>query len=117
MKCFDTPTEYEVINIGTRKQPMPMAFKKARKEGEMIALHPGSNVFVSKDDLVNIYTDKHSLYTARLTGLVFGEKVLEKSKMPEEKLTGSFPLETLSSETINSIIGIKVFNFKVDQFF
>lgn len=89
-----------------------MAFKKAPKEGDMIALHPGSSVFVSKDDLVNIYTDKHSLYTARLTGLVFGEKVLEKSKMPEEKLSESLPLETLSSETINSIIGMKVLNFQ-----
>lgn len=80
-----------------------MAFKKAKKE--MIALHPGSQVFVSKEDLVNIYTDKPALYTARLTGLVFGEKQLQQSKMPEEKLTVPSSLETLNSEMINSIIG------------
>lgn len=85
---------------------MPMAFKKNKKyyDSDMIALHPGSSVFVKKDDLVNIYTDKYPLYTARLTGLVFGDELLQKSRMPEEKIADS-SLQPLNSDMISSIIG------------
>lgn len=82
-----------------------MAFKKQKTRDELIALHPGSTVFVRKEDLVNIFTDKPALYTARLTALVFGEDLLRKSKMPEEKSLES-SLKILDNDMINSIIGM-----------
>lgn len=84
-----------------------MAFKKEKKRDEMIVLHPGSNVFVKKADLVNIFTEKPALYTARLTALVFGEDLLQQSRMPEEKIPGS-SLKPLNNDSINSIIGMIV---------
>lgn len=43
---------------------------------DMIPLHAGSNVFVSKNDLVRICDPKPSVYTAKLATLLFGHDLL-----------------------------------------
>lgn len=66
-----------------------------------MALHVGSRVHVKKGDIVKIFTDKPALYSVRLAELIFGEKVLRESCMPEEK--DSSPLKPLNSEILDSI--------------
>jgi hypothetical protein len=100
-------TDYEIVNIGTRKQPVTIAVRKQKKQDEMISLHPGSSVFVSKPDLLNIFTEKSALYTARLTTLVFGENVLKESRMPEDK-NADPSLKVLQTEILDSIICMKI---------
>lgn len=43
---------------------------------DMIPLHAGSTVFVSKTDLVRICDPKPSVYTAKLATLLFGHDLL-----------------------------------------
>lgn len=55
--------------------------KNVSKNEEQIPLHIGSQVFVSKLDLIRIYTPAPDLYTARLADLLFGTEVLQRTTM------------------------------------
>lgn len=47
------------------------------RSGVRIPLHAGSSVLVYKEDLIRIYSTEPSVYTARLSDLVFGKSVME----------------------------------------
>lgn len=87
---------------------MTIAVRKLHKEDEMMALHAGSSVFVKKQDLLSIYTDKPALYAARLTQLVFTDRVLRESRMSEDKNAES-SLKILDADTLDSIICMTIF--------
>lgn len=55
--------------------------KNVSKSEEQIPLHTGSKVFVSKLDLIRIYTPAPAIYTARLADLLFGTEVLQRTTM------------------------------------
>lgn len=44
----------------------------------MIALHAGSPVYVSKEELVKIFDPKPSVYTCKLGMLLFGQELTRK---------------------------------------
>lgn len=67
----------------------------------MIAIHPKSKVYVDKNDILKIFTDKPALYSVRLAELVFGVQNLAYSKMPDDK-TSSYP--PLNAIVLDSII-------------
>lgn len=63
-------------------------------DNELIPLHAGSKVFVSKTDLLKNFDKKSSVYTSKLAGILFGEDLLiacaeadELSQLDSEKLT------------------------------
>lgn len=47
---------------------------------DLIPLHSGSSVYVSKKDLINIFTNKPHVYTSRLADLLFGQEALVACK-------------------------------------
>lgn len=70
-------------------------------EGNMMALHTGSRVYVQKEDILKIYCVKPALYSIRLAELVFGVKTMALSCMPDEDDPNLTPLD---EECLDSII-------------
>ncbi|XP_037910027.1 modifier of mdg4 isoform X8 [Hermetia illucens] len=74
---------------------------------EMIPLHAGSNVYISKSDLVRIFTPNPSLYTSRLADLIFSQELREAStKQGKDRL--SLLDQTRLSSLINHIVQVFV---------
>jgi hypothetical protein len=103
--------EYEIISIAEPKHPIITSTSAVFVEGSdqmhvkgdpsMMALHSGSKVFVKKADILKIFCDKPALYSGRLASLIFGDKTLRQSNMPEER-DGKF--NPLNEEILESII-------------
>lgn len=72
-----------------------------KANSNMMALHNGSQVFVRKDDILKIFTDRPALYSVRLASLVFGEENLKTSCMPDESNPKLTPLD---NEVLDSVI-------------
>lgn len=73
----------------------------------MIPLHAGSNVYISKSDLVRIFTPNPSLYTSRLADLIFSQELREAStKQGKDRL--SLLDQTRLSSLINHIVQVFV---------
>lgn len=85
------------------KQSIQMGDCESLKDDpNLMALHNGSRVHVRKADIIKIFCPKPSLYTIRLTELIFGKKVLRHSCMPDERGDGA--LAPLNEEILNSIL-------------
>lgn len=99
-------SEFQIIDVGVKK-PVTFAIRSGKAQGiltnnaNMMALHNGSRVFVRKDDILKIFTDKAPLYSIRLATLVFGEENLKTSCMPDE---ADSQLTPLNSEILESVI-------------
>lgn len=78
--------------------PKPSTPKPA---DEMIPLHAGSNVYISKSDLVRIFTPNPSLYTSRLADLIFSQELREASTKQ-----GKDRLSLLDQTRLSSLISI-----------
>lgn len=66
---------------------------------EMIPLHPGSRVCVSKTELVKIFNQKPAIYTIELAKLLF------KKELHQKKPTlNADPIAHLDAERLNSLI-------------
>uniref|UniRef100_A0A1B0CAM1 FLYWCH-type domain-containing protein n=1 Tax=Lutzomyia longipalpis TaxID=7200 RepID=A0A1B0CAM1_LUTLO len=71
---------------------------------DLIPLHSGSVVYVSKKDLISIFTNKPPVYTSRLADLLFGEEALLACKEKYNvNLTSLDPvkLKSLISENVS----------------
>lgn len=110
-------TEYEIISIS---EPLPVKPQlkltssaatiienddqlhvKALMDPTLMALHNGSKVYVRKEEILKIFCDKPALYSIRLATLIFGEKTLRYSCMPDERDEKYTPL---NEEILESII-------------
>lgn len=109
---YDFLAEYQVIDVGTKKNHLMIAVRSDKpasidpaialtKAQSLMALHNGSRVYVRKDEILKIFCDKPALYSARLATLVFGEETLSHSCMPDENNSNYTPLD---EETLDSII-------------
>jgi hypothetical protein len=58
----------------------------------MIPLHPKSSVYVNKNDILKIFTDKPALYSVRLAELVYGMENLRCSRVPDDNTSNHAPL-------------------------
>ena len=104
--------EYEIISIAS-PQKLPVITSTSavflespdqlhcKTDPSMMALHNGSKVYVKKADILKIFCDKPGLYSGRLATLIFGEKTLRYSCMPEERDEKYHPL---NEEILDSII-------------
>lgn len=95
--------EYEIVNLPKVEPNVhivndPMELKD---HPSLINLHSGSKVYVRKADILKIFCDKPALYSIRLALLIFGEKTLTYSSMPDER-DGKYP--PLNEEILESII-------------
>jgi hypothetical protein len=77
-----------------------------KNDPTMMALHSGSKVYVKKAEILKIFCDKPGLYSGRLASLIFGEKTLRFSCMPEERDEKYNPL---NEEILESIMSKKYF--------
>lgn len=65
----------------------------------MMPLHTGSQVFVSKTDLIKAFDPKPQIYTYKLAMLIFGQKISEKRPAQKGDL-----LQHLDQRKLNSLI-------------
>lgn len=68
-----------------------------------VPLHSGSDIYISTKDLVNIYTPKPALYTARLADVIFGRDTLLNACVSRTQNTAD--LVPLDKNKLQSIIG------------
>ena len=69
---------------------------------QLIPLHNGSRVYINKNDILGIFSNKPALYTVRLIELVYGLNVLKRATLPDERENGLSPLESESFDSILS---------------
>ena len=72
-----------------------------KDDPSLINLHSGSKVYIRKTDILKIFCDKPALYSVRLASLIFGEKTMSYSSMPDEH-DEKYP--PLNEEILESII-------------
>ena len=105
-----TFAEYQIIDVGVER-PVTFSMRAektpdvANQNSNMMALHNGSRVFVRKDDILKIFTDRPALYSVRLASLVFGVENLKSSCMPDESNPKFTPL---NNEILDSVISKKL---------
>ncbi|KAG5672372.1 hypothetical protein PVAND_002504 [Polypedilum vanderplanki] len=108
--------QYEVIGVAATKFPIISSTSavfvdkndqtNVKNDPSMMPLHNGSKVYVKKSDILKIFCDKPALYSGRLATLIFGEKKLNYSCMPEERDSKYNPLnEEILESIINNIKG------------
>lgn len=68
----------------------------------MIPLHPGSRVYIAKDDILSIFSNKPALYTVRLAELIFGTDALQYSCLPGDIHSDMEPLDEVVLSSIIS---------------
>lgn len=64
----------------------------------MIPLHVGSQVYVSKKELIKIFDPKPSIYTCKLAVLIFGQTINQKINEKGD------PLQNLDPKKLKSLI-------------
>ncbi|XP_037029100.1 modifier of mdg4 isoform X8 [Bradysia coprophila] len=85
--------------------------QKAKSEICHVPLHTGSTVYVSKNDLMKIYTDKPDVYIKRLADLIFGTEIRQPTGRKRNNL------DDLDAVRLKSFIVhvLKLFETKVNQ--
>lgn len=78
----------------------------ARAPPSKVPLHSGSDIFISTKDLINIYTPKPALYTARLADVIFGRDILMNSCVTRTQNTAD--LVPLDVHKLRSVIGKEI---------
>lgn len=74
--------------------------KKLISDPDLIALHKGCPIKVSKTKLLEIYTEHPALYTIRLAGIVFGKETLSAVSKESE----DHAIDLLDQNILNSLI-------------
>lgn len=64
----------------------------------MIPLHAGSQVFVSKNELIKNFDPKPSVYTCKLALLLFGKNLVQKRDQVDD------PIQHLDTKRLKSLI-------------
>lgn len=73
---------------------------KSHGDSDLIPLHKGCRIKVSKTKLLEIYTEHPALYTIRLAGIVFGKETLSAvSKESEDSA-----IDLLDQNVLDSLI-------------
>uniref|UniRef100_A0A336LHW6 CSON002390 protein n=2 Tax=Culicoides sonorensis TaxID=179676 RepID=A0A336LHW6_CULSO len=80
------------------------SMRKKQSESDLIALHKGCNIKVSKTKLLEIYTPHPALYTIRLAQIVFGKETL--SAVSKESVGRAIDL--LDQDILNSLVELEV---------
>lgn len=73
---------------------------KIQRDSDLIPLHKGCRIKVSKTELLEIYTEHPALYTIRLAGIVFGKETLSAVSKESE----SNAIDLLDQNVLNSLI-------------
>lgn len=74
--------------------------KKTISDPDLIPLHKGCPIKVSKTKLLEIYTEHPALYTIRLAGMVFGKETLSAVSKESE----DHAIDLLDQNILNSLI-------------
>lgn len=74
--------------------------RKKRSTSDLIPLHAGSHIKISKTKLLEIYTEHPALYTIRLATIVFGKEKLSAVS----KESQSHAIDLLDQDILNSLI-------------
>lgn len=97
--------EYEIVTVHQPKVEPNVHIAndsiELKDDPSLINLHSGSKVYVRKADILKIFCDKPSLYSVRLALLIFGEKTMSYSSMPDDH-DRKYP--PLNEEILESII-------------
>ncbi|XP_063705175.1 modifier of mdg4-like isoform X4 [Culicoides brevitarsis] len=94
-----------VLPSNTQEKTPPKSVEKKNRpkksDSDLIALHKGCKIKVSRSKLLQIYTEHPALYTTRLAEMVFGkETLLAVSKQQKD----GNAIDLLDQNTLNSII-------------
>ncbi|XP_062556374.1 modifier of mdg4-like isoform X8 [Armigeres subalbatus] len=97
--------KYEAIQSNSEVPPdQRKILKRSATEAapSIVPLHNGSNTYISTKDLVNIYTPKAALYTARLIDVIFGRDNLIHACLNRTEHSGD--LVPLDKDKLASVI-------------